>query len=408
MRSYEEALLREVIALEVRTYYSYRPSPSELVLREGLSDFLGKVKDFASNMSQKFSDGWEAVTSTVKGMLETIKEAAVEKLKAAFEKLKELYQRVKDGLGAFFTSPGVKQFTGKYLKDELKLAGEIKAAGEEDGAPCASAAVKSMGEKAKQADAGIKEGLIPRGADHRAIALLEADIRLSGLDRRQRLNEGILPDPVNTFLLVMGGLPLLFKGLEKAFGYLANKSCMAWAKKAEKLSNALYKYFQRKEEAFIDLIPNTLAVAFYSTYIKAGGAPFAEEKGGGSVHESMRLSEFFWGKKKEPESKPPSEAGEKSGEARVGGKFGASTSVTADSLASNKPLRMRIKSAMYHFLVMFLLFEGLYTLFKKGFSAFYAFKSSVKSAELGATRGVEAAAELGFAGAAARTARAAV
>lgn len=404
MRSYEEALLREVIALEVRTYYSYHPSPSELVLREGLSDFLDKVKGFASNMSQKFSDGWEAVTSTVKGMLDTIKEAAVEKLKAAFEKLKELYQSVKEKLGAFFSSPDVKGFAGKYLKDELKLATEIKAATEEDGAPCAGAAVKSMGEKAKAADSGIKEGLIPRGADHRAIALLEADIRLSGLDRRQRLNEGILPDPVNTFLLVIGGLPLLFKGLEKAFEYLANKSCAAWAKKAQKLSNSLYKYFHHKEESFIDLIPNTMAVAFYSTYIKAGGDPFAEEKSGAVVQESMQLSEFFFGKKKDLDAAPKSDDKKPSKAERVG-KFGSSTSVSVQTLESNKPLRMKIKSAMYHFLVMFLLFEGLYTLFKKGFSAFYAFKSSVKSAELGATRGAEAAAELGFAGLAAKSAR---
>lgn len=407
MRSYEEALLREVIALEVRTYYSYHPSPSELVLREGLSDFLDKVKGFASNMSQKFSDGWEAVTSTVKGMLETIKEAAVEKLKAAFEKLRELYQNVKEKLGAFFSSAGVKEFMGKYLNDELKLAGEIKAVTETEGAPCASAAVKSMGEKAKATDSGIKEGRIARGADHRAIALLEADIRLNGLNRRQRLNEGILPDPVNTFLLVIGGLPLLFKGLEKAFEYLANKSCAAWASKAQKISNSLYKYFHHKEEAFIDLIPNKMAALFYSTYIKAGGDPFAEEQGGGAVHESMSLTEFFWGKKKDAEGQP-SDSGKNPASTKVAGKFGASSSVTAETLESNKPLRMRIKNAMYHFLVMFLLFEGLYTLFKKGFSAFYAFKSSVKSAELGAARGVEAAAELGFAGTAARAARSAV
>ena len=407
MRSYEEDLLREVIALEVRTYYSYHPSPPELVLREGLSDFLSKVKGFATNMSQKFSDGWEAVTSTVKGMLETVKEAAVEKLKAAFAKLQELYQNVKDKLGAFFSSPNVKGFTAKYLKDELKLAGEIKTATEEEGAPCAGAAVKSMGEKAKATDRGIKEGSIPRGADHRAVALLEADIRISGLDKRQRLNEAILPDPVNTFLLVIGGLPLLFKGLEKAFEYLANKSCAAWAKKAQKLSNSLYKYFHHKEESFIDLIPNSMAAAFYATYIKAGGDPFAEEKSGAVVQESMQLSEFFFGKKKDADSAPKN-ADKDQSKAEPAGKFGSSTSVNAQTLESNKPLRMKIKNAMYHFLVMFLLFEGIYALFKKGFSAFYAFKSSVKSAELGIGRGAEAAAELGFASTAARAARAAV
>jgi hypothetical protein len=63
---------------------------------------------------------------------------------------------------------------------------------------------------------------------------------------------------------------------------------------------------------------------------------------------------------------------------------------------------------MYHFLVMILLFDGIYQLFKKGFSVFYTFKSSVKTAELGAAHGAEAAAELGFAATAGRAARAAV
>ena len=40
--------------------------------------------------------------------------------------------------------------------------------------------------------------------------------------------------------------------------------------------------------------------------------------------------------------------------------------------------------------------------------AFYAFKSSVKSAELAVGRGAEAAAELGFAASAGKAARAAV
>jgi len=407
MATYEEHLLREVIALEIRTYYAYHPSPSELVLREGLSDFLGKVKGFASNMAQKFSDGWEAVTSTVKGMIDTVKEAAVEKLKSAFEKLKQIYEKVKESLGSFFNSPDVKSFTGKYLKDEVKLAAEIKQTLESEDAPCAQAALKSMGEKAKSSDAGIKEGRIRPGRDHRAVALLEADIRHGNLRQRQVITEALLPDPVNTFLLAIGGLPLLFKGLEKAFEYLANKSCAAWAKKAQKYSNALYKYFHHKEEAFIDLIPNSLAVRFYGVYIKAGGDPFAEESSVNVVHESYQLSEFFWGKKKE-EDRGPSQDNEQPSTAKVKGKFGSTSNVTVKTLKENKALRMKIKNAMYHFLVMLLLFEGIYTLFKKGFSAFYTFKSSVKSAELAAGRGAEAAAELGFAGIASRTARSAV
>ena len=403
----EEALLREVIALEVRTYYAYHPSPSELMLREGLADFLGKVKGFASNMAQKFSDGWEAVTSTVKGMLETVKEAAIEKLKSAFEKLKQIYDKVKESLGGFFNSPAVKSFTGKYLKDEVHLASEIKQTLESEDAPCAQVALKSMGEKAKSSDAGIKEGRLRRGPDNRAIALLEADIRHGNLRQRQVITEGLLPDPVGTFLLAIGGLPLLFKGLEKAFEYLANKSCAAWAKKAQKYSNALYKYFHHKEEAFIDLIPNSLAVGFYGVYIKAGGDPFAEESSSGVVHESYQLSEFFWGKKKE-EDREPSQDNEQPTTAKVKGKFGSTSNVTVKTLEENKALRMKIKNAMYHFLVMILLFEGIYTLFKKGFSIFYTFKSSVKSAELAAGRGAEAAAELGFAATAGRAARAAV
>ena len=404
----EEELLREVIALEIRTYYSYHPSPSELILREGLSDFLGKVKGFASNMAQKFSDGWEAVTSTVKGMIDTVKEAAIEKLKSAFEKLKQIYEKVKESLGGFFNSPRIKIFTSKYLKDEINLASEIKQTLESEEVPCAKDALKSMGTKAKSSDAGIKEGRIQPGRDDRAIALLEADIRHGNLRQKQVIREALLPEPASIFLLALGGLPLLFKGLEKAFEYLANKSCAAWAKKAQKYSNALYKYFHHKEEAFIDLIPNWMAAKFYGYYINLGGDPFLEEKSPGVVHESYQLSEFFWGKKKSEDKPTEPEPNKKTDASSPVGKFGAASNVTAKMLENNKPLRMKIKNAMYHFLVMILLFDGIYQLFKKGFSVFYTFKSSVKTAELGAAHGAEAAAELGFAATAGRAARAAV
>jgi hypothetical protein len=397
MPTYEEDLLREVIALEIRTYYSHHPTTTEMIVREGLSDFLGKVKDVGMKMAKKFSDGWEAVTSTVKGMIDTIKEASIEKVKSAFEKLKQIYEDVKSKFGAFFSSPEVKGFISKNLKDELHLAHEISDANKGEDAPCAKLAINAMTAKAKATDGHIKEGRLMGGADHRAIALLESEIRAGGLRKRQALNEGLLPDPVSYFLLALGGLPLMFKGLEKAFDYLANKSCSTWAKKAAKYSEALYNYFHHKEEAFIDLIPNSIAASFYAVYIKAGGDPFPEAEGGAVVHESYQLAEFFWGKKKE-ENPAATDTTKR-------GKFGSSTDVTAKTLEANKPLRMKIKKAMYHFLVLILLFDGVYTIFKKGFSAFYAFKSGVKTAELGVGRGAEAAAEFGVA---ARAARAAV
>lgn len=212
-----EARLRQIIEEELIRDY---------ILREGLwDDVKNGVKKLSKMVTEKF------------------KEVAMEWAGAIKEKMSQLAKVPEDVLKVIEALKGAMKETKESLpmNDTLKIAKEIGAISKEE---------------ALQAAQSDLEGPVHATAE----SLAESYVLLSDrsyLSNPKNLNEGGVLGVLGISLGIIGGMPMLFKGLEKLSRYLKAEKTANLFKKAHHVAHAF-------EEKVVDyIIPDRLSYAIY-------------------------------------------------------------------------------------------------------------------------------------------------
>ncbi len=212
-----EARLRRIIEEELIRDY---------IIREGLwDDVKSGVKKLSKMVTEKFKEVALEWAATIKEKISQLAKVPDEVLKV-IEALKGAMQETKESLP---------------MDDTLKMAKEIGAISKEE---------------ALQAAQSDLEGPVHATAE----SLAESYILLSDrsyLSETRRLNEGGVLGVLGISLGIIGGIPLLLKGLEKLSRYLKAEKTANLFKKAHHVAHAF-------EEKVIDYaIPDRLSYAIY-------------------------------------------------------------------------------------------------------------------------------------------------
>jgi hypothetical protein len=387
----QEALVREMVRLELKEIYAYNPTPTELILREGIMDFLkktaSKAADFGRTVADDFKKGWSSFKEAVVPMLKEIGEETTRKVVDFISKAGAWLKNIKEKIAAYGKEK-VRRFLAPFHEHHDDLAEEGKAIAEESKTNgCVEETLRDAAEKAEDLDSETRPRVQIQMKEARLVAerIRRVSVSTKRLTESRRLLRESL-DPFNAFLLAFGGVMLLFKGLAAVFKWMGG-NCAGWATKAGEWCQKAYDTMHSFEEAALDtIIPDALAVGFYDFYIFCGLPPVEGDPGRRRTNRSG--TEDFGDE---------SAAYEKG---KLVGRLGARRDVEVEELENNDPFRRAVKTRMFQTMLFYMLGSAMLEIASKGLMSIYGLKTLVKSGELGAA----AAPELSAAVRAARTA----
>jgi len=386
-------LLHETIRAEVRAYYFEHPMGSQLIIRESVMDFINaameKGAELARAVSNKFSDGWEALSAGIEKALGGVGDTTIEKAKNGVAKLQELANLIDSRIS-------------DEIKQEIRRKSPGLARLEQEGAELADVAQDpgieiKIGSEAGQDVADAARELQREGARaQRRFVMLESEtiatqLRLESLrEDRGTGKRGVLReafDPVSTFLMfitVVGAIGLVLTFLRWVFEKIGNRTGWDWASRTGSWLHKVEHAWHHAEAMMVDyMLPDIAVVELYNLYIYLGGAPVEGDVG---RVERSHGDEVF--------GTDGVETSPKYAKGKLLGKFGSSRQLSVDDVrvtkdmpgeerARRNSLRESIEKRIWTIMIFILLVQALVTLAAKGLSALYAFKGGVKAGEVG-------------------------
>ncbi len=380
----QEALVREMVRLELKEIYAYNPTPTELILREGIMDFLkktaSKAADFGRSVADDFKKGWSSFKEAVVPMLEEIKEETTRKVVDFISKAGAWLKNMKEKISAYGKEK-VRRFLAPFHEHHGDLAEEGKEIAEESKTNgCVEETLRDAAEKAEDLDSETRPGVQIQMKEARLVA--ERIRRVSASTKRltesRRLLRETAVDPFSAFLLGFGGVMLLFKGLAAVLKWMGG-NCAGWATRAGEWCQKVYDKLHSVEQAALDtIIPDVLAVGFYDFYLFCG---FAAVEGDPGRRRTNRSGTEDFGDE--------SAAYEKG---KLLGRLGARRDVEVKELENNDTFRRAVKTKMFQVMLFYMLGSAILEIASKGLMSLYGLKATVKTGELGAAAAPELAA----------------
>jgi len=382
----QDTLVREMVRLELREIYAYNPTPAEMILREGIMDFLKqtaeKAADFGRSIADDFKKGWSAFKAAVVPMLKEIGDDVVQKVVDFISRvggtLRTLYEKA-----ASYGKEKVRRFLEPFHGHHGDLAAEGHQIAEESKTNgCAEEVLKDIEDKSEDLNSKPESAVQLQVKEARLVA--ERIRRDSSSARRLTESRSLLREGADLFSLAIlgfGGVMLLFKGLAALIKWIGG-TCSVWATKAAAFCQKAYDAMHSFEQGTLDtVIPDVLAVGFYDFYIYCGFAPVEGDTG---------RTEKSTGDETFGTPGVQSSSGYKRGQ--LFGKLGSERDLTVEELEGNDTLRRAVKTRMYQIMLLYMLGSAVVTIAKSGLSVLYGVKSAVKSGEIGIAAAPEVAA----------------
>ena len=392
-REIPERLLRETIRSEVRAFYFDHPMGSQLIIREGVMDFIDaameKGAELARAVSNKFSEGWEALSAGMQRILDEVADSKIEELKSGLEKLErfasEVDSRISDETKNEIRKKSPKLAALEQESTQLARIGqdpdlEVRI-GSETG--------QDLANKARELQ---QEGAVAR----RRFVMIESEtaavqLQLKTLtEGRAAGRRGLLKEIVETiwgafqlFITVVGAIGLLLSVLEKLCELIENSTGKEWAKRAKEKLHDWAHAWHHGEAMMIDyILPDRAVVELYNFYIWSGGAPVEGDEG--KAEKSYGDEVFGTGGVR------TSRAYEKG---KLIGKFGSSRQLSIEDIrvtddmskeeaGRRNALREKVEMRIWMCMIFILLVKSLVALAQEGLSLMYGFKSGTKTGEI--------------------------
>ena len=407
-REMSERMLRETIRAEVHAYFFDHPMGSQLIIREGVMDYINaaleKGAEFGRAVANKFSEGWEALSAGIEKVLAEVPADALEGLKSGMPQLMQLVDAVNER-ASDETKNAIRQAIPELAAIEQELMQLRQAAQPTD------LELKTSSEIGLDVIDKTRELQQEGARARRRFVMIESelaalDLRLKTLNENQnvskrgRLNE----DPVSAivggvklFITVVGFAGLLFQLLAKIFGLFENKTMQSWSQGCAKV----YDKIHHAEAWMIDhVLADFIVVELYNFWIFMGGKPVEGDVG------RIEPGLYKWDPSdpSHPLNQPDVRVAPAWEKDTWVGKMGSSRQLMARDIFVPKEkdeaklpeeqrmpkeerdrrnkLRENIEQRIWMCCLAYLLAESVGELISKGHSLYYEFKGAVKSGEI--------------------------
>jgi hypothetical protein len=400
-------MLRETIRAEVHAYFFDHPMGSQLIIREGVMDYINaaleKGAEFGRAVASKFSEGWEALSAGIKKVLAEVPAEALEGLKSGIPQLMQL-------------ADAVNERASDEMKNSIRQAIPELAAIEQELMQLRQAAQPTDLELKTSSETGLDvidkaRELQQEGARaRRRFVMIESelaalDLRLKILNenrnvsKRGRLNEVLesILAGFKLFITVVGFAGLLFQFLSKLFGLFENKTMQSWSQGCAKM----YDKIHHAEAWMIDkILPDRIVVELYNFWIFIGGEPVEGDVG------RIEPGLYKWDPSdpSHPLNPPDERVAPAYEKNKITGKMGSSRQMMASDIfvpkeedeaelpeeqrmpeeekARRNKLRENIEQRIWMCCLLILLVDACKELLKRGHDLFYEFKGATKFSEI--------------------------